>query len=126
MLDWILQVNLLGGDIQLASLINGPKNLEKVSLSPAPQREESNMLTFFLPYAVTMLFYIIILSAASLLLSSVTKEKENRVMEILIIISHSEAITHREDRRIGSTWVAPNHRLGWHRADIVSQEWNNF
>ena len=71
--------------LQLASLINGPKNLKQVSLSPAPQREESNMLTFFLPYAVTMLFYIIILSAASLLLSSVAKEKENRVMEILMV-----------------------------------------
>jgi ABC-2 type transport system permease protein len=43
------------------------------------------MLTFFLPYAVTMLFYIIILSAASLLLSSVAKEKENRMMEILLV-----------------------------------------
>jgi ABC-2 type transport system permease protein len=85
LLDWILQVNLLGGDTQLASIINGPKNLEVVSLSPEPQREEGNMLTFFLPYAVTMLFYIIILSAASLLLSSVTKEKENRVIEILMV-----------------------------------------
>jgi ABC-2 type transport system permease protein len=85
LLEWILQVNLLGGDIQLASLINGPKNLKVTSLSPAPQREQSNLLTFFLPYAVTMLYYIIILSAASLLLSSVAKEKENRVMEILMV-----------------------------------------
>lgn len=84
-LEWILQVNLLGGNTQLASLLNGPKNLQVVSLSPTPQREQSNMLTFFLPYAVTMLFYIILLSAASLLLSSVTKEKENRVMEILMV-----------------------------------------
>ena len=85
LLEWILQVNLLGGDTGLASLLNGPKDLQQVSLSPAPQREESNMLTFFLPYAVTMLFYVIILSAASLLLSSVAKEKENRVMEILMV-----------------------------------------
>jgi ABC-2 type transport system permease protein len=83
-LERVLQVNLLGGDQQLANLINGPK-LTPRSLSPAPQRAESNMLTFFLPYAVTMLFYIIILSAASLLLSSVTKEKENRMMEILMV-----------------------------------------
>jgi ABC-2 type transport system permease protein len=85
LLEWILQVNLLGGNTQLASLINGPTNLERVSLSPTPQREESNLLTFFLPYAVTMLFYIIILSAASLLLNSVAKEKENRVLEILMV-----------------------------------------
>lgn len=79
-----LRVNLLGGNYLLVNLINGPK-VTPHSLSPAPQRAESNMLTFFLPYAVTMLFYIIILSAASLLLSSVTKEKENRVIEILMV-----------------------------------------
>ena len=84
-LESILNVNLLGGDTQIAALVNGPKNTQKVSLSPAPQRDENNMLTFFLPYAVTFMFYIIILSAASLLLSSVAKEKENRVMEILML-----------------------------------------
>ncbi|MFZ2097600.1 MAG: ABC transporter permease [Anaerolineales bacterium] len=85
LLEWVLQVNLLGGNTELASLINGPKNLQQVSLSPEPQRDENNMLTFFLPYGVTMLFYIIILSAASLLLSSVAKEKENQVIEILMM-----------------------------------------
>ena len=85
LLEWILNVNLLEGDTQLATLVNGPSNTSRVSLSPEPQREESNMLTFFLPYAVTVLYYIIILSAASLLLSSVTKEKENRVLEILMV-----------------------------------------
>jgi ABC-2 type transport system permease protein len=85
LLEWILQVNLLGGNTELATLINGPRNLEQISLSPQPQRDENNMLTFFLPYGVTMLFYFIILSAASLLLSSVAKEKENRVIEILMM-----------------------------------------
>jgi ABC-2 type transport system permease protein len=85
LLEYVLKVNLLGGNAQLASLLNGPTNLEPVPLSNAPQREQSNMLTFFLPYAVTMLFYFIILSSASLLLSSVTKEKENRVLEILML-----------------------------------------
>jgi ABC-2 type transport system permease protein len=85
LLRTILTFNLLAGDTQLAGIINGPKNVVEIPLSAAPQREESNMLTFFLPYAVTMLFYIIILSAASLLLSSVAKEKENRMMEILLV-----------------------------------------
>jgi ABC-2 type transport system permease protein len=85
LLEWILNVNLLGGDTQTASLVNGPLSTQKVALSSTPQRDENNMLTFFLPYAVTFMFYIIILSAASLLLSSVAKEKENRVMEILMV-----------------------------------------
>jgi len=85
LLEWIVNVNLLGGDEQLASLINGPKNTQAVSLSTTPQRDANNMLTYFLPYAVMMLFYIIILSSASLLLNSVAKEKENRVMEVLML-----------------------------------------
>jgi ABC-2 type transport system permease protein len=84
-LQAIINYNLLNGNASLATLLNGPKNVEVTSLSTAPQREQSNMLTFFLPYAVTMLFYIIILSAASLLLSSVAKEKENRMIEILLL-----------------------------------------
>jgi ABC-2 type transport system permease protein len=42
-------------------------------------------MSFWLPYAVTLIFYLVIMSAASLLLSSVAKEKENRVMEILMV-----------------------------------------
>ncbi len=85
LLEWVLDVNLLGGDTQLATLVNGPTDLQKMPLSEAPQRDQENMLTFFLPYAVTMLYYFILLSTASLLLSSVAKEKENRVMEILML-----------------------------------------
>jgi ABC-2 type transport system permease protein len=85
LMQWILKVNLLGGDVQLATLINGPMSTQKVALSPEPQRDANNLLTYFLPYAVLILFYIIILSTASLLLSSVAKEKENRVMEILMV-----------------------------------------
>jgi ABC-2 type transport system permease protein len=84
LLGYILNYNMLGDNAQLAGLVNGPKVITQ-SLSTAPQREQSNILTFFLPYGATMLFYIIILSAASLLLNSVAKEKENRVIEILML-----------------------------------------
>ncbi len=83
--EWIVQYNLLDGDALLASLAYGPLELKTVSLAPEPQREENNPLTYFLPYGVTMIFYIVILSAASLLLSSVSKEKENRIMEVLLV-----------------------------------------
>ncbi len=42
------------------------------------------MLTFYIPYIVTMLFYFVILTSASLMLTSITNEKANRVMEILM------------------------------------------
>jgi len=83
--EWVLRLNLLGGDTQLASLTYGPQDLENVSQATEPQRDQNNMLSFWLPYAVTIVFYMVIMSAASLLLSSVAKEKENRIIEILMI-----------------------------------------
>ena len=84
MFERLLQINLLEGNINLADQVTAPLKLETQSLAPTPQRDQSNMLTFWIPYAVTMIFYIVILGAASLLLSSVTKEKENRTIEILL------------------------------------------
>lgn len=84
-LQWILKVNLLDGNEELASLVNRPLQVEEISQAPTPQRDQDNPLTFFLPYAATLAFYIIILMSASYLLSSVTKEKENRVLEILMV-----------------------------------------
>ena len=39
---------------------------------------------FWLPYALMMAFYILIVGASSLMLTSITHEKQNRVMEILL------------------------------------------
>jgi ABC-2 type transport system permease protein len=84
LVEWILRVNLLDGDERLATFVKGPIQLEEVSLASEPQRDQNDPLTFYVPYAVTLLFYIIIMGAASLLLSSVTKEKENRMLEVLM------------------------------------------
>ena len=83
-LEDILTVNLLNDQPDLAQRIVQPLNLETEYLSPTPQRDPTSLLTYFLPYIVTMLFYIVIMTSASLMLSSVTKEKENRVLEILM------------------------------------------
>jgi ABC-2 type transport system permease protein len=84
-MQWVMEVNLLDGDTLLASRIQNPLNLQVTVLGPASQRDQENPLTFFLPYAVTMIYYFIILMTSSLLLNSVTKEKENRVIEILMM-----------------------------------------
>jgi ABC-2 type transport system permease protein len=83
-MQWVLQVNLLGGDVQWTNRVLNPLNLNVTFLQPASGRDQNNPLTFFIPYAVTFLYYIIILMSASLLLNSLTKEKENRVIEILM------------------------------------------
>jgi ABC-2 type transport system permease protein len=84
--QWVLQVNLLGGDTLLASMINGPLHVQEVALAPTTQAnfDEDNPMAFMLPYGVTLLFYFLIMGSSSLLLSNVSKEKENRVMETLL------------------------------------------
>ena len=51
--------------------------------APAP-RDEDHALSFIIPYVVSLLFYIIIISTSSMLMNSITIEKENRMMEILL------------------------------------------
>lgn len=83
-IEKIINHNLLDDQKELVSLIINYPKFDVNLLAPEPQRDPTHQLTFFLPYIVTLLFYIIILSSASLMLSSVTKEKENRVIEILL------------------------------------------
>jgi ABC-2 type transport system permease protein len=79
-----LTYNLLKGNATLVARLQNPLQLETVLLSGAPQRNSNDMLTFFLPYIVTFLFYIVIFGSASLALNSITREKENRALEILL------------------------------------------
>jgi ABC-2 type transport system permease protein len=82
-----LELGLLGGDAQLQQRLNNPLDLQVTLRQPEERRDPDNPLTFFLPYTATLLFYIAILTSASLLLSSVNKDKENRMLEVLLVSS---------------------------------------
>lgn len=83
-LRWTLMVNLLGGDAQRAARVRNPMEVAATPLSPAPRRDTESEAAFWIPYAVTLIFYFVIIMSASLLLNSISKEKQNRVMEILM------------------------------------------
>jgi len=85
--DWLEQaliLSLLGGDETLAARLGRPVEVRETALAPKPPRDEDDPLTFFLPYALTLMFYMVIFGAASHNLGSMTAEKENRVIEILM------------------------------------------
>jgi len=85
MLNQVLRFNLLGGEGELYQKYQKTMTFEFVNLKPEVlERDQDNPLTFYLPYGVTLLFYIIVLTTSSLMLNSVSKEKENRVVEILM------------------------------------------
>ena len=82
--DALMGFNLLAGDQAAYALLRSPMVVEAEILSDVPQRSPDAAMTFLLPYIITMLFYGLIFGNASLLLRSVTKEKENRMLEGLL------------------------------------------
>ncbi len=84
-IDTVIRYNLTGADPQKFAEYNTPIMVKYTDLAPDQvQRDQSSPLAFYIPYGVTMLMYILILTSSSLMLTSVAKEKENRVMEILM------------------------------------------
>jgi ABC-2 type transport system permease protein len=80
----VIRGNLVGGNALLADLIEGPLKVDDHPIGGGTNVQTSSPGTFFVPYAITLLLYILILTSSSLLLNSISKEKENRIMEILI------------------------------------------
>jgi ABC-2 type transport system permease protein len=79
-----LTANLLDNDPERIQRFWNAMDIEVKALAPSQKRDEGNPLTFAVPYATMMIFYFVIIMSSSLLLNSVTVEKQNRVMEILM------------------------------------------
>jgi ABC-2 type transport system permease protein len=91
---WMVQVNLAGGDILFANLVSGPLKVDDISLAAVAPPDENNPLAFWTPYIITIIFYMLIVGSASLLLSNISKEKENRVIEVLLTsVTPSQLLT---------------------------------
>ncbi len=90
----LLAYALTDGDLDLAYRVQDPTNVTEVTLAKTPIRDVDNPLTFFLPYIVTFLFYGVILGSSTLMLNSISNEKQNRTMEILVTsVSPLEMLT---------------------------------
>ena len=96
---WTLYVNLLGGDMQLASNIWNPGTFTRHDLSIESVASEgssgdclrpgyaceSNALIQLLPLVIMVIIYMSILFGGSYLLKLVSSEKDSRVMELLLL-----------------------------------------
>lgn len=70
-------------DPELRARLRDPLNLSTVNLAGG-DAEALNPLDFVLPYAFSVLLVISIFTSSGFLLQSVTEEKENRVVEVLL------------------------------------------
>lgn len=84
----LIDYNLLDGNADLLQAIRQPlHSLEETNLSPKPetQRNPDSAASFFLPYGMMMISFVTIFGSASLMLNSISKEKETRILEVLMI-----------------------------------------
>ncbi|MEJ2011486.1 MAG: ABC transporter permease [Anaerolineales bacterium] len=92
---WTLMFNLMDGNMEAARRAWNPMNLEVTDLSAEQSLEgactrpgpycESNPVLRMLPLFVTVIFFAILMNGAGILMRSVSKEKQNRVMEVLLL-----------------------------------------
>ncbi|GAH69267.1 unnamed protein product, partial [marine sediment metagenome] len=61
-----------------------PMNTNLVYLTEQKESDFDRSENFWLPYTVMMLFYMLIIGSSSMMLNSITNEKKNRTMEILL------------------------------------------
>jgi ABC-2 type transport system permease protein len=95
--SWVMKsalfAALVDGD---ASQLERARQPMQVELRPqGPNQEDvhtDSSLTFFIPYGITMMIYIVVLIAASLLMTSVTDEKKNRTLEVLLSSLHPQEL----------------------------------
>ncbi|MBN1903383.1 ABC transporter permease [Candidatus Sumerlaeota bacterium] len=86
--SWVMtrtiSANLLGNDPASVEKFRHVMNLKEKPLAPIKKSREPEASSFAMPYATALIFVMILMTSSSLLLHSVTEEKKNMVMEVLL------------------------------------------
>ncbi len=88
----VLDFNLMGQDLEKADRFWNPIRVDEIALEESAARDATNPMSYMLPYFVGLILYVVIISSASLLLNSISTEKENRVIEMLVASASPQAI----------------------------------
>lgn len=82
---YVIDANLTG-DAALAATLNQPsQHLEMRSLAPESKAQDSSSLAFLVPMAVLFIFFFLLVMSSGFMLQSVSREKETRIVEILLL-----------------------------------------
>ena len=83
--EYWVQANLLG-DERLAALMMAPiRTQEGIRLAPEAGPDRDSPLSYWVPYAAMFLFFFTLTQSSGLMLTSVSKEKETRTAEVLLL-----------------------------------------
>ena len=84
--EYIIDANLIGDDALARLMIDPtPKEVLYPQAVDVQAEDDSGLTSFIVPYATMMLFFMLISMTGNMMLTSVTKEKENRTMEVLLL-----------------------------------------
>ncbi len=81
----IVNTNLVGDETLARLVVNPTGQVKNVPLAPQGGTDTSNPMTFIVPYATLFIFFFVITMSSGFMLQSVAKEKENRVIEVLLV-----------------------------------------
>jgi ABC-2 type transport system permease protein len=84
----ILNYNLLDGDGSLARLATRPildLHTTALEIDPTPVGQDQQMARLMVGYGTLFIFFFVLTMSSSFMLRSITKEKENRVVEVLLV-----------------------------------------
>jgi ABC-2 type transport system permease protein len=83
--EYVIRLNLTG-DSNLAVMLADPTaQIKTQAAAPQSEKKDEGFGSFGVPFAVLMIFYLVITMTGSFMLQSVTKEKENRTIEVLLV-----------------------------------------
>ena len=85
-LDDLISYNLMGSDQELYLHYVNPVSYTYEYLNPetADTRDQESFEFFVTPYAIMMLFYVMLIASSSFMINAVGKDKENKTIEVLL------------------------------------------
>jgi ABC-2 type transport system permease protein len=84
----VINANLVGDEALAELIVNPTAGVETTPLAPLGGTDMNNPLAFIVPSATLFIFFSVITMTSGFMLQSVAKEKENRVIEVLLSSLH--------------------------------------
>ena len=85
LISYALAYNLTDDQEMAATLIHPLRMLTTQALAPENNNDASSPLTFLVPFATMFIFFFLISMSSGYMLQSVSQEKENRTVEVLLV-----------------------------------------
>lgn len=89
LMEYLLAYNLTGDEVLTAVILQPTAAINSQSLAEVDPEtavtSPNDMTTFMVPFAAMFVFFFLITMSSSYMLQSVSREKENRVVEVLLV-----------------------------------------